>query len=140
MLGMMCRTHRRTLVQDVKSDGGIIKKTLKETTDWNKPNAESKVVLRYTARLQDGTVFEERGEGNELRYAADEGALAAPLLGTDADHDLCTLACAHMSMHGILVTQTCACFWQPLSPAGFLSRTAVDPMCISEVASAAGLA
>lgn len=69
----------RALLQDVKSDGGIIKKTLKETTDWNKPNAESKVVLRYTARLQDGTVFEERQEGNELRYAADEGAQAAAL-------------------------------------------------------------
>ena len=46
-----------------------------ETSDWNKPNAEAKVVLRYTAALPDGTVFEERGEGNELTFAADEGAL-----------------------------------------------------------------
>ena len=61
-------------VSDVKSDGGIIKKTLVETSDWNKPNSEAKVVLRYEATLEDGTVFEEHGEGSELHYAADEGA------------------------------------------------------------------
>ena len=71
-------------MQDVKSDGGIIKKTLVETSDWNKPNPEAKVVVRFTASLPDGTVFEERGEGNELHFAADEGVPSslrlAPLL------------------------------------------------------------
>ena len=61
-------------VTDLKSDGGIIKKTLVDASDWNKPGSETKVVLRYKATLEDGTVFEEHGEGNELHYTADEGA------------------------------------------------------------------
>ncbi len=38
-----------------------------------KPNAGAKVTLRYTARLVDGTVFDERGEGNELEAVTEDG-------------------------------------------------------------------
>ena len=38
-----------------------------------KPNAGAKVKLRYEARLMDGTLFDERGEGNELEAVMEEG-------------------------------------------------------------------
>ena len=37
------------------------------------PTAGSKVKLRYSARLQDGTLFDERKEGNELAAVIEEG-------------------------------------------------------------------
>ena len=49
-------------------------------------------MLRYTATLPDGTVFEERGEGNELHFAADEGA--CPPVGMS----LCQEHCVHRSV------------------------------------------
>jgi len=57
-----------------------------------KPNAGAKVTLRYTARLVDGTVFDERGEGNELEAVTEDGAslrhnaLMLQLLGLSAHH------------------------------------------------------
>ena len=42
-----------------------------------KPNAGAKVKLRYAARLVDGTVFDEREEGNELEAVMEEGVSPA---------------------------------------------------------------
>lgn len=60
-------------VSNITDDGLVVKKILQESSDYNTPNAEAKVTVRYTARLEDGTIFDERGEGNELEFLADEG-------------------------------------------------------------------
>eukprot|EP00210_Caulerpa_lentillifera_P001231 g1187.t1 len=59
-------------VEEISSDGLIIKKTLKSIDKWRKPREGSVVKIRYTARLTDGTVFDERLEGNELEFMIDE--------------------------------------------------------------------
>ena len=99
-------TWDRVHVQDVRSDGGIVKKTLVETSDWNKPNAEARVVLRYTASLPDGTVFDERGEGNELTFAADEGR---PPRGCTPAHAPVWVARASRGLCAVGRLQVCVC-------------------------------
>ena len=53
---------------------GVVKKTVTEGGGYEKPNDGSKVSVRYTATLQDGTVF-DRTEGDEpAQFTVDEGA------------------------------------------------------------------
>lgn len=59
-------------VEEISDDGLIVKKTLKAVEKWRKPREGSTVKIRYTARLTDGTVFDERLEGNELEFVTDE--------------------------------------------------------------------
>ncbi|KAK9830144.1 hypothetical protein WJX72_009971 [[Myrmecia] bisecta] len=59
-------------VEKVTADGCVIKKTLVKSKEWRTPNSGSTVRMRYTARLRDGTVFDERKEGNELEVLVDE--------------------------------------------------------------------
>lgn len=62
-------------VEDISDDGLIVKKTLKKVDGWEKPREGATVMVRYTAKLTDGTVFEERLEGNERVFVTDEGAI-----------------------------------------------------------------
>lgn len=59
-------------VTQVTDDGLVMKKTLQKGKGYDKPKEMATVTIRYTARLEDGTVFEERGEGNELEFVTDE--------------------------------------------------------------------
>jgi FK506-binding protein 4/5 len=53
---------------------GVTKKTITEGSGYEKPNDGSKVSVRYSATLEDGTVF-ERTEGEEpMSFTVDEGA------------------------------------------------------------------
>ncbi|CAD7701085.1 unnamed protein product [Ostreobium quekettii] len=56
-------------VDDVTDDSLVIKKTLKKGTGYSKPKEMATVTIKYTARLEDGTVFEEN---NELKFVTDE--------------------------------------------------------------------
>lgn len=64
-------------VERVEKDGSIMKKTLREGEGYERPNEGASVTVRYVARLEDGTVFEERGEGSELTFTTDEEEVAA---------------------------------------------------------------
>ena len=46
-----------------------------------RPNAGSSVKLRYEAHLMDGTLFDERKEGDELTVLMEEGAPHSPHKG-----------------------------------------------------------
>lgn len=60
-------------VEEVTDDGAVVRKVLSGPERvYQTPNAGAKVTIRYTARLADGTVFDQRGEGNELVYTTDE--------------------------------------------------------------------
>lgn len=59
-------------VTQVTDDGLVMKKTLQKGKAYDKPKEMATVTIRYTARLEDGTVFEERGEANELEFVTDE--------------------------------------------------------------------
>jgi hypothetical protein len=61
-------------VVNVTDDGGVVLKRLQESKDYKAVKADAKVKVAYTARLVDGTVFDERGEGNELEFVTEEGA------------------------------------------------------------------
>ncbi|KAG1330862.1 Peptidylprolyl isomerase [Cocos nucifera] len=52
-------------VKDVCKDGGIIKKILKEGEKWENPKDLDEVVVKYEARLEDGTVV-SKAEGVEF--------------------------------------------------------------------------
>lgn len=60
-------------VQEISDDGLVVKKTLKKGTGWDSPQSDANVKIRYTARLTDGTIFDERLEGNEFSFVLDEG-------------------------------------------------------------------
>ena len=60
-------------VENVTPDGGVVKKILKETEEWQKPNAGATVTVAYTARrLSDGSVLEERSETEPLTFITEE--------------------------------------------------------------------
>jgi FKBP-type peptidyl-prolyl cis-trans isomerase len=59
------------------------------TEEWKLPNDSATVTLRYVARLPDGTVFDERGEGNELQFKMNEGARHAMSCGCCAPAQPC---------------------------------------------------
>ena len=58
-------------VEDVTTDGHIVMRTLVPSTEYATPREGAKVTIRYKLSLEDGTLVEERGEGNELEYTAD---------------------------------------------------------------------
>ena len=69
------------------------------------------MVLRYKATLEDGTVFEEHGEGNELHYTADEGSSTAPCIS----ELMPDLEAAAQTVHWIL--KDCLCTAHHISDA-----------------------
>lgn len=73
--------HNIMRVEKVTPDGGVVKKTLKETEEWQRPNAGATVTIAYTARLADGTVFDQRDDSNPLVFITDEEN--APCEGLD---------------------------------------------------------
>lgn len=54
-----------TSVKDICKDGGIFKKILKEGEKWENPKDPDEVLVKYKARLEDGTVVSE-SEGVEF--------------------------------------------------------------------------
>ncbi|KAL0047086.1 hypothetical protein WJX82_006178 [Trebouxia sp. C0006] len=53
-------------VIDITKDGGVIKKTLNESTDYKTATVESTVKVRLTGKLQDGTVFADHQTADNL--------------------------------------------------------------------------
>lgn len=68
-------------VKEVTEDKKIIKKILKEADGYEKPSDGTVVQIRYTAKLQDGTIFEKKGyEGEEpFQFVVDEEQVIAGL-------------------------------------------------------------
>lgn len=64
--------HNIMKTDKVTPDGGVVKKTLKETEEWHRPNEGATVTIAYTARLADGTVFDQRDDSNPLVFVTDE--------------------------------------------------------------------
>lgn len=62
-------------VENVTEDGAVVKKILRKGKGYDKPREGAKASIRYTGCLLDGTVFEERAEGNEHEIIVDEGEL-----------------------------------------------------------------
>ncbi len=60
-------------VEKVTDDGLVVKKTLKESKEWKRPNEEAKVKVNIVGRLQDGTVFDDRGKGAPVDINIDAG-------------------------------------------------------------------
>ncbi|KAK9862962.1 hypothetical protein WJX84_007718 [Apatococcus fuscideae] len=58
-------------VEKVTDDGLVVKKTLKESKEWKRPNEEAMVKLHMVGRLQDGTVFDDRGHGSPVEITID---------------------------------------------------------------------
>ncbi|KAL6900905.1 hypothetical protein ACP4OV_005581 [Aristida adscensionis] len=54
-----------TSVKDICKDGGIFKKILKEGEKWENPKDPDEVLVKYEARLEDGTVV-SKSEGSEF--------------------------------------------------------------------------
>ncbi|KAK3122207.1 hypothetical protein QOZ80_8BG0666440 [Eleusine coracana subsp. coracana] len=54
-----------TSVKDICKDGGIFKKILKEGEKWENPKDPDEVLVKYEARLEDGTVV-SKSEGIEF--------------------------------------------------------------------------
>jgi FK506-binding protein 4/5 len=59
-----------TSVKDICKDGGIFKKILKEGEKWENPKDPDEVLVKYEARLEDGTIV-SKSEGVE--YTVKEG-------------------------------------------------------------------
>lgn len=57
-------------ISNVTTDGGVVKKVLKESESWQRPNEGATVTIRYTARLTDGTIFDEYTT-NPLQFVID---------------------------------------------------------------------
>jgi tetratricopeptide (TPR) repeat protein len=55
-------------VEDVTPDGGVVKKTLTEGSEWKKPNQGASVKAHVVGRLLDGAVFEDA----DLDFVTDE--------------------------------------------------------------------
>lgn len=53
-------------VKDICKDGGIFKKIIKEGEKWEHPKEADEVLVRYEARLEDGTVVSKSEEGVEF--------------------------------------------------------------------------
>lgn len=60
-------------VINVTGDLGVLKKILKEGEGTLTANEGAAVTIRYTAKLEDGTLLEKRGfDGEELKFITDE--------------------------------------------------------------------
>lgn len=57
-------------VKDICKDGGIFKKIIKEGEKWEHPKEADEVLVKYEARLEDGTVVSKSEEGVEF-YVTD---------------------------------------------------------------------
>lgn len=68
-------------VKEVMEDKKVIKKILKEADGYDEPSDGTVVQIRYTAKLQDGTIFEKKGyEGEEpFQFVVDEEQVIAGL-------------------------------------------------------------
>jgi len=66
-----------TSVRDICKDGGLFKKILKEGEKWENPKDPDEVLVKYEARLEDGTVV-SKSEGVE--FTVKDGYLC-PALG-----------------------------------------------------------
>lgn len=53
-------------VKDICKDGGIFKKIIKEGEKWEHPKEADEVLVKYEARLEDGTVVSKSEEGVEF--------------------------------------------------------------------------
>jgi len=53
---------------DLTNDGGVIKQILLEGTPNTKPPEGSEVLLHYTGKFTDGTVFDSSRERSPLRF------------------------------------------------------------------------
>lgn len=60
---------------DIKHDsnGGILKKILKEGDGTDRPQIGSKVFVRYTGTLDDGTIFDKAGDNVPFHFTIGEG-------------------------------------------------------------------
>ncbi|KAL3141268.1 hypothetical protein ABBQ38_003603 [Trebouxia sp. C0009 RCD-2024] len=60
-------------VKDITSDGGVIKKVIKESTEYKTATIESTVKVRLMGKLSDGTVFaDHQADDNLLRFLVGE--------------------------------------------------------------------
>ncbi|KAL5988266.1 hypothetical protein ACLOJK_036029 [Asimina triloba] len=68
-------------VVDVNGDLSVLKKILKEGETIRSPNEGAVVHVRYTAMLEDGTLFEKKGFDGEglFEFVVDEGQVIAGL-------------------------------------------------------------
>ena len=60
-------------VEQVTDDGAVMKKTLLESKEWIRPNEEATVKLELVGRLQDGTIFDDRGQSQPVDITLDAG-------------------------------------------------------------------
>lgn len=60
-------------METISDDGLVMLKILKKADSYDRPKEGATVKIRYTAKLTDGTIFDERTEGNELEIVLDEG-------------------------------------------------------------------
>jgi len=59
-------------VDSVTADGAVVKKTLVETEEWQRPNAGASVTVAYIGRLTDGTIFDEHPASDPFTFTTDE--------------------------------------------------------------------
>ncbi|XP_058087530.1 peptidyl-prolyl cis-trans isomerase FKBP62-like [Magnolia sinica] len=65
-------------VIDVIGDDKVVKKIMREGDGYDHPGEGSKVKVKYTGKLEDGTVFERKGTDEEpLEFMCFEG-MSAP--------------------------------------------------------------
>ncbi|KAK9830747.1 hypothetical protein WJX74_005104 [Apatococcus lobatus] len=53
-------------VEKVTDDGAVMKKMLQDSKEWKRPNEEATVKLQLVGRLQDGTIFDDRGQNEPV--------------------------------------------------------------------------
>jgi FK506-binding protein 4/5 len=65
-------------VEEITDDKKVTKKILTAVTGYEKPNDGAVVKVKYVAKLQDGTIFEQKGQDGELfEFVVDEGRLVS---------------------------------------------------------------
>jgi FK506-binding protein 4/5 len=86
------------VVEEITNDKKIIKKILTPGEGYEKPNDGSTVKVKYVAKLEDGTIFEKKGDDEELfQFVTDEGQVIdgldkAVLSMKKKEHALVTIA------------------------------------------------
>eukprot|EP00262_Sarcandra_glabra_P003861 TRINITY_DN1468_c1_g1_i2.p1 TRINITY_DN1468_c1_g1~~TRINITY_DN1468_c1_g1_i2.p1 ORF type:complete len:535 (-),score=113.95 TRINITY_DN1468_c1_g1_i2:167-1771(-) len=56
-------------IRDLSSDGGILKKTVRDGEGWAYPKEADEVIVKYEARLEDGTFVSRSVEGIEFHIS-----------------------------------------------------------------------
>ncbi|CAL5435287.1 unnamed protein product [Camellia sinensis] len=64
-------------IRDLTGDGGILKKIVREGEGWATPNDADEVLIKYNARLENGTVFSESHKG--VTFCLNDGHLCPAL-------------------------------------------------------------